>query len=226
MINIRFTGYYPGHSILHTARALTKVFLAVFFIFASAIGNGFSLFAIALFCHLGMLISGVSISDAWKRLVAMKTFLIFIGGMPLFFTPGTQIHLFDVFFLPITVEGFQLAVFTISRIVLMIWISMILVWTTSPESLMKIVAEFGARSFPRSNFLQEFFLIGVLAFQNLPCLIAKAEKEIGDSWKQQVKNRKKVNLLEAVKGMVRLLIVWVVKILTEPDQLNGQHKKP
>ena len=108
MVNIRSTSYYPGNSILHTTGTLTKVLLATLFIFASAMGGKYSLLTIALVCHFGMLISGIPISEAWKRLAAMKTFLLFFGGVPLLLTPGTRVQLFDLFVLPVTVEGSQL----------------------------------------------------------------------------------------------------------------------
>ena len=102
---------------------------------------------------------------------------------------------------------------------------MMLVWTTSPESLIKIVAEFGSKFFPKSKFLQEFFLVGVLAFQTLPYFFIRAEKEIGKVLKEQGKNRKEINLLKKMKEMVRSLIMWTVTVLTEPYQFIDRQKK-
>ncbi|SVD52728.1 uncharacterized protein METZ01_LOCUS405582, partial [marine metagenome] len=159
--------------------------LALILIFSTGTESEFGLLIIALLCHLGMLVSGISILDAWKRLAALKTLLFVLGGMPLFFTPGTPIFLFDGFALFITKEGFECSIFTVSRLSLMIWVSMILIWTTSPESLMKTVTGLGSRFFPESKVLQEFVLVGVLAFQILPHLLAEAEEEIGKGWRQR-----------------------------------------
>jgi energy-coupling factor transport system permease protein len=187
MANIQCPGYHLGDSSLHAAKTRSKVLLVLVFISASGTGGGFVLLTIALLCHLGMLISGISVLDAWKRLVALKTFLLVLGGIPLFFTPGIPIQLFDGFVLPVTREGFECSVFTISRLVLMIWVSMILIWTTSPESLMRTVTGLGSRLYPESKVLQEFVLVGVLAFQALPYLLAEAEEEIGKGWKKRGK---------------------------------------
>ena len=226
MANIQCSDYHCGDSILHNTKTRYKVLLALFFIFSSGIGGGFTLLIIALFCHLGMLISGISILDAWKRLASLKTFLFVLGGMPLFFTPGTPVYLFDGFVLPVTREGFECSIFTVSRLALMVWVSMILIWTTSPESLMTTVTGLGARFFPGSKALQEFALVGMLAFQTLPSLLAEAEGEIGKGWKQRDKIEKQGSLLETAKEMVRSLIIWTVKVLAEPDRLVYQHRKP
>ena len=226
MANIQYSGYHPGDSILHVATTRSKVLLALVFIFALGIGGGFVLLTIALLCQLGMLVSGISILDAWRRLAALKTFLFVLGGMPLFFTPGTSVHLFDGFALPITREGFECSVFTISRLVPMIWVSMILVWTTSPESLMKIVTGLGSRFCPENKALQEFVLVGVLAFQMLPYLFAEAEEEIGKGWRQRDKLRKQGNPLATAKEMVRSLIMWTVTVIAEPDRLVDRQRKP
>ena len=226
MANIQCSDYHYGDSILHNTKTGYKVLLALFFIFSSGTGGGFALLIIALFCHLGMLISGISVLDAWKRLAALKTFLFVLGGMPIFFTPGTPVYLFDGFVLPVTREGFECSIFAVSRLALMIWVSMILIWTTSPESLMKTVTGLGARFFPGSKVLQEFVLVGMLAFQTLPSLLAEAEGEIGKGWKQRDKIEKQGSSLETAKEMVRSLIMWTVKVLAEPDRLVYQHRKP
>ena len=226
MANIQYAGYHSGDSILHNAKARSKILLALIFIFSSGTGSELILLVIALLCHLGMLIPGISILDAWKRLAAFKTFLFVLGGMPIFFTPGTPVYLFDGFVLPVTREGFECSIFAVSRLALMIWVSMILIWTTSPESLMKTVTGLGARFFPGSKFLQEFVLVGMLAFQTLPFLLAEAEGEIGKGWKQRDKIQKQGSSLETAKEMVRSLIMWTVKVLAEPDRLVDQHRKP
>lgn len=225
IVNSIPTRYFPNNSILHTARTLNKVLLALVFICASGTGGGLVLLTIAILCHLGMLISKISILDAWKRLVAMKTFLFILGGMSLLFTPGTRIQLFNEVVLPITIEGLQFGFFTVSRIALMIWVSMILVWTTSPKSLMEVVTKLGSRFFPGNKFFHEFFLIGILAFQTLPSLFYRAEKEIGKVWKEQSENKKQVNLLATLEEMVNSLMLWVVEILTESRQLADRQKK-
>ena len=102
MANIQCPSYHRGDSFLHNKKPKSKFLLALIFIFFSGIGDGYVLLVIALFCHLGMLISGIPILEAWKRLASLKILLFILGGMHLFFTPGTTVQLFDIFNLPIT----------------------------------------------------------------------------------------------------------------------------
>ena len=154
----------------------------------------------------------------------LKFFLLVLGGTPLFFAPGTPLHIFEGFVLPVTREGFECGVFTVSRLALMIWLSMILVWTTSPEALLKIVSGSESRFFHEYKVFQEFVLVGALAFQTLPFLLAEAEDKIGKGWKQRDKLIKRGNLLETVKEMVRSIIIWTVRVLAEPVRLTDRHR--
>ena len=103
-----------------------------------------------------MLVSGIFIWDAWKRLAALKILFLVLGVTPLFLTPGAPLYFSNEFSFPITKEGLECSVFTVSRLACMVWISMILVRTTSPESLMEIV------SGSRSRFLQRAKLCSTL----------------------------------------------------------------
>ena len=90
---------------------------------------------------------------------------------------------------------------------------------------MKIVSGSGSRVFPECKIFQEFVLVGVLAFQTLPYLMAEAEEKIGKGWKKRDKTKKIDNLLETAKEMVRSLMMWAVAVLSEPDRLVGKHRK-
>jgi len=225
MVKIRHPAYHPGDSILHKAKTRNKILLALTFIIFSGTGNGLALLIIGFLCYLGILISGISFLDAWKRLAELKFFLLVLGGIPLFFTQGTPIHSSDDFVILITREGFESSVFTVSKLAFMIWISMILTSTTSPESLMKTVTEFGSKLNPENKFLKEFVLVGALAFQTLPFLFEEAEKEIKEVWGRRSKLRKKGNLLEIAKETVRSVSIWTVEVLAVPDRLVNRYKR-
>ena len=226
MSNNHFPIYHPGNSILHAAKTRNKFLLAIAFIFASGIESGFILFGFIFLCHLGILISGISFLDAWRRLAALKTFLLVLGGVPLFLTPGVPIELFDGFNLPITKEGLEGAIFTICRLALIVWVSMVLIWTTPPESLMKAVTGLGSSFYPKSKILQEFVLVGMLAFQTFPSLLAEAEEEMGKSWRKQNKLCKERRIFGTVKEMVQSLVIWAITVIAEPDRLSKWEKKP
>ena len=224
MESAQSSGYYPGDSVLHATGTANKILLALVCIFITGAGDGLVLLAMFFLCHLGMLVSGIFILDAWKRLAALKILFLVLGATPLFLTPGAPLYFFSEFSLPVTKEGLECSVFTVSRLVCMVWISMILVRTTSPQSLMGIVSGSRSNFFTKSKALQEFVLVGILSFQILPHLLVEAEETIGTCWRQG-KVQDKGSRLETVKEMVRSIIMWVVAVLADPKRVMDRIEK-
>ena len=224
MAHIQNSGYHPGDSILHSIGARSKILLALVCIFVTGTGGSLSLLFMFFLCHLGMLVSGIFILDAWKRLAALKILFLVLGVTPLFLTPGAPLYFSSEFFLPVTKEGLEFSVFTVSRLACMVWISMILVRTTSPQSLIEIVYGSRSRFFAKSKALQEFVLVGILSFQILPALLVEAEETIGACWRQG-KVQDNGSRLETVKEMVRSIIIWVVAVLADPKRVMDRIEK-
>jgi|JYMV01.1.fsa_nt_gi energy-coupling factor transporter transmembrane protein EcfT len=224
MAYIQNSAYHLGNSILHSTGARSKILLALACIFVTGTGGGLALVFMFFLCHLGMLVSGIFILDAWKRLAALKILFLVLGVTPLFLTPGAPLYFSSEFSLPITKEGLECSVFTVSRLVCMVWISMILVRTTSPQSLMEIVSGSRSNFFTKSKALQEFVLVGILSFQILPHLLAEAEEKMRACWRDG-KVQNKDNRLETLKEMVRSIIMWVVAALADPERLMRRIEK-
>jgi len=89
---------------------------------------------------------------------------------------------------------------------------------------MKAVTGLGSSFHPKSKILQEFVLVGMLAFQTFPSLLAEAEEEMGKSWRKQNKLCKERRIFETVKEMVQSLIIWAVTVIAEPDRLAGRKR--
>ena len=224
MAYIQNSVYHPGDSILHSTGARIKILLALACIFVTGTGDGFALLLMFFLCHLGMLVSGIFFLDAWKRLATLKIFFLVLGVTPLFLTPGAPLYFSSEFSLPVTKEGLVCSLFTVSRLVCMVWISMILIHTTSPQSLMEIVSGSRSNFFTKSKAMQEFVLVGILSFQILPDLLVEAEATIGACWRQgRVKD--KGSRLETVKEMVRSIIMWVVAVLANPKRVMDRIEK-
>ena len=224
MAHIQNSGYHPGDSILHSTGARSKILLALVCIFVTGTGDGLVLLFMFFLCHLGMLVSGIFILDAWKRLAALKILFLVLGVAPLFLTPGAPLYFSSEFTLPVTKEGLECSVFTVSRLACMVWISMILVRTTSPQSLMEIVSGSRSNFFTKSKALQEFVLVGILSFQILPHLLAEAEEKMRACWRDG-KVQNKDDRLETLKEMVRSIIMWVVAALANPERLMRRIEK-
>jgi len=219
MASIKSSGYYPGDSILHAAGSRSKILLALVCVFITGTSDGLMLLFMIFLCHLGMLVSGMRILDAWKSLARFKIFFLVLGLTPLFLTPGIPLYFFSEFSLPITLEGLECSFFTLARLICMIWISMILVLTTSPQSFMNIIHEASkSRFFAKSKPMQDFLSVGIFSFQILPHLLAEAEEKMSNCW-QEGTVESKLNRFETLKQMIRSILMWVVELLDDPERL-------
>ena len=225
MAHTQIMGYHPGDSILHLTGTRSKILIALVCIFATGTGGGLSLMFMFFLCHLGMLVSGIFILDAWKHLAALKFLLLVLGVTPLFMTPGVSLYLFSEFSLPITKEGLNCSVFAVSKLVCMVWVSMIFVKTTSPQTLMELFSTgSGICFFVKSKVLKEFMLVGIVSFQILPFLLAEAEEKMRTSWCEG-KIQYKGNRLGVLKEMVRSIVMWIVEVLSDPERMMRKIEK-
>ncbi len=218
------SGYRSGDSPLHRTAPRTKILLALVLLAVVGTGGGWVLFSIALVCQLGLWVSGASLADSWRRLGSFRALLFILGGAPLFLTPGTPLQLWGEVLLPVTIEGMECSALVVSRLVLMIWISMILVQTTRPETLVDALTVTGpGRSLPGKRF-QEICIVGVLAFQTLPELFAEAQTEITKGLGQE-RRRPEANHFDKVRAAVETLVAWMVSVLSDPERLSRNLKE-
>ena len=212
------SGYRSGDSPLHHTAPRTKVLLALVMLVAVGTGGGWVLFSIALVCQLGLWVSGASLAASWQQLGSFRVLLFILGGAPLFLTPGTPLQLWGEVLLPVTTEGLECGVLVVSRLVLMIWVSMILVQTTRPETLLDALTVTGPGwSSPGKRF-QEILVVGVLAFQALPGLFAEAQTEVTKGLGQE-RHRPGANRFDKVCAAVEILIEWMVSVLSDSERL-------
>ena len=217
-ITLGESGYRSGDSPLHHTAPRTKILLALVLLAVAGTGGGWTLFSIALVCQLGLWISGASLSASWQRLGSFRVLLFILGGAPLFLTPGTPLQLWGEVLLPVTIEGLECGVLVVSRLVLMIWVSMILVQTTRPETLLDALTVTGPGwSSPGKRF-QEILVVGVLAFQALPGLFAEAQTEVTKGLGQE-RHRPGANRFDKVCAAVETLIEWMVSVLSDSERL-------
>ena len=218
------SGYRSGDSPLHRTAPRTKILLALVLLAVVGTGGGWVLFSIALVCHLGLWVSGASFSGSWQRLGSFRALLFILGGAPLFLTPGTPLQLWGEVLLPVTTEGMECSALVVSRLVLMIWISMILVQTTRPETLVDALTVTGPGRSQPGKRLQEICIIGVLAFQALPGLFAEAQTEVTKGLGQE-RRRPEANRFDKVRTAVETLIAWMVSVLSDPERLSRNLKE-
>ena len=134
--DITFGQYYSSGSVIHRADPRMKIVLMValiVFIFISK--NMLALGLSALFVLAVLLISKVPLKLYLKNLKAILPILIFTAAINAFYDDGTAIALFSIWKLSVTDAGVYRAVFMALRIILLIFISSVLTYTTTPNDL-------------------------------------------------------------------------------------------
>ena len=210
--------YQPGDSVLHRMAARTKILWTFIFLVGIALGSAWmhGLVAVVLLTALGF--SGASLLGFFKRLRAFVWFLLLLGLFPAFFTPGTPVPVLSWLPVSISQEGLLLGGATVLRMVLMFLVSMILLRTTSPRSLVQQIDIFTSWIPWFSESLKHFFLVGWMAFQMLPALCAEAENFLK---KEMPENMDRGNIFQKIRQVAQLLMPLLISVLRDPARFSS-----
>jgi energy-coupling factor transport system permease protein len=169
--------YFPENSLLHRLDARVKMilsfaFLIVIFMLKTYLQYGILMATIFVL----IMLSKVPLSLYLKSLKPMVILIIFTGVINMLMTDGRVLYRLWVF--TITYEGVQMAAQMLLRIVLLVVVSAVLTYTTSPivltgalESLLKPLKIF---KFPA----HEVAMMMTIALRFIPTLIDEADKII------------------------------------------------
>ena len=132
--DITFGQYYEGRSVIHKTDPRVKIILMILFIvFVFLAKNTFALIFAGVSVLAVMLISRVPLRLYLKNIKAILPVLIFTAIINVFYGEGeTLIRLWK---LTITTGGVYRALFMAARIIMLIFISGALTYTTTPNDL-------------------------------------------------------------------------------------------
>ena len=126
--------YFPGKSIIHKLDPRVKVLLTlVNIVFIFIAGNFSSLGLMTVFTLVAMLLSGVPFTRYIRSIRGVLFIVLFTSILNLFYGGGTVLVQWG--FIQITTGGIRNAIFIAVRIVVLILMSSILTYTTSPTQL-------------------------------------------------------------------------------------------
>ena len=210
--------YQPGDSVLHRMATRAKILWAFIFLIGIALGSGWvqGLLALVLLMALGF--SGASPLVFFKRLKVFIWFLLLLGLFPAFFTPGAPVFSLSWLPIPISQEGLLLGFSTVLRMMLMFLVSMILLRTTSPQSLVQQIDVFTSWMPWFSESFKQFLLVGLMAFQMLPALCAEAENFLK---KEIPENIDRGNIFKRIRKVVQSLMPLLISVLKDPARFTG-----
>lgn len=218
--DITFGQYYTGHSVLHKTDPRVKIVLLILLIvFIFLAKNAFALGFAAAAVIAAMALSCVPFRLYLKNMKAILPVLIFTAILNLFYGGSGRV-LISVWRLTITTEGVYRAVFMAVRITLLIFISSVLTYTTTPndltdaiESLLSPLKFIGLKS-----AVHTLAMMMTIALRFIPTLIEEAEK-IMNAQKARGADLENGKLTERVKALIPILIPLLISAVRRAYEL-------
>ncbi len=205
--DITFGQYYESGSVLHRTDPRIKIVLMILFIvFIFLSGNIFALLFATLSVATVLLASKVPFKMYLKNMKAILPVLIFTSIINLFYGEGGRV-LFSFWIFEINTAGLYRTFFMALRILLLIFISSVLTYTTTPndltdaiESLLSPLKYLGLKS-----AVHTLAMMMTIALRFIPTLIEEAEK-IMNAQKARGADLESGGLMERVKALIPILI--------------------
>ena len=176
--DVTFGQYFEGNSFVHKLDPRCKILLliaTIVLIFCAT--NFYSLGVAAAFIVFVITLTKIPIGMYLKNLKAVLPIIIFTGIINLFYSAGGEV-IISFWRLTITVGGVYRAIYMASRIVLLILVSAVLTYTTTPndltdaiESLLSPLRFIGLRS-----AVHTLAMMMTIALRFIPTLVEETQK--------------------------------------------------
>ena len=218
--DITFGQYFETRSPLHNTDPRIKILLMIWvivFVFVS--GNIVSLLLSAFFVCIALILSKVPFKMYLKNMKAILPVLIFTAIINIFYGEGGTV-LFSVWKLTVSTGGLYRSFFMALRIVLLIFVSSVLTYTTTPndlndgiESLLSPLKVLGLK-----NAVHTLAMMMTIALRFIPTLIEEAEK-IMNAQKARGADLENGSLVERVKALIPILIPLLISSVRRASEL-------
>ena len=218
--DITFGQYYESRSVIHKTDPRIKIILLIMLIvFIFLAKNGFALGFAALSVFLIMLISKIPLKLYFKNMKAILPVLIFTAVLNLFYGESGKV-LLSFWKLQITTDGVSRAIFMASRIILLIFISSALTYTTTPNDLTDAIERLLSplRFIGLKNAVHTLAMMMTIALRFIPTLIEEAEK-IMNAQKARGADLENGKLTERVKALIPILIPLLISSVRRAYEL-------
>lgn len=210
--------YFPIDSVLHRMDPRTKLILLVLHIVAIFLADNVITCILAAGITLSiLLLSRVSLKTYVRGLKPIWFVIIFTAALNMFLTAGTKIEVLG-YQAPITYEGLALAGKMALRLVLLIFASSALTYTTSPialtDGIEKLLSPFARLGLPTF----ELAMMMSIAIRFIPTLIEETDK-IMKAQKARGADFDSGSLIRRVKALAPMLIPLFISAFRRADDL-------
>lgn len=209
--NITIGQYFPTNSILHKLDSRVKIIMTVLMIVSVFIaGNIFLLSALALFIFAVMCMSRIKLGTYFRMLKSIWFVILLTSVLNLFYVKGDT-PLFKFWIITVYSEGIERAVFIAVRICLLIIISSILTYTTSPTDLTDAIERLLSplKFIGLGEGVHILAMMTSIALRFIPTLIEETDK-IMSAQKARGAELDSGGLVSRVKAMLPILIPLLI----------------
>ena len=167
--------FFPGKTLIHRVDPRFKIVITAIFICTVFFANSFlSYFLVFVFLGFLICISKIKVSLFFKGLKPLIFIIILTAALNIFTVKGEI--LFEWWILKATKEGIFLAVFMVSRIMLLIFASSLLTYTTSPIALTDAIERLFNPLKKLKVPVHELAMMMTIALRFIPILIEETDK--------------------------------------------------
>ncbi|MBR5191290.1 MAG: energy-coupling factor transporter transmembrane protein EcfT [Clostridia bacterium] len=197
--------YFPMGSVIHKLDPRTKLLLTVVYIIAVFVSNNFISLFFCLFVGVGVIaLSKIPVKTVIKGLKPIFLIVIITSVLQIAYVK-TGIMLVDFWKIQITSGGVLTAIFMALRISLLIVMSTMLTYTTSPTSLTNGLDRIFAPFKKIGLDFHTVTMIMTIALRFIPTLIEEVDK-IMSAQKSRGANFEQGSLMKRAKALIPLFI--------------------
>ena len=217
LTDITLGQYFPGNSLLHRMDARVKIVLLFFYIVGIFLfDNNWCYLMNTLLALVLVGVSRLSPRMVMKAIKPLWWILLLTFIIQIFSVPGEV--LMKVWIFDLTYEGLEKGFFISLRLILLIGVSSLLMFTTSPlmltdalESLFKPLKRVG---FPA----HELAMMMTIALRFIPTLMEETDK-IMKAQKSRGSNIGEGNMIAKAKSMIPILVPLFISAFRRADEL-------
>ena len=218
--NVTFGQYIDTNSLLHKLDPRTKIILLIaIIVFIFLAGNFVSLGLVTLFSVLLIFVSKIPVKMYLKNLKIVLPIIVFTAIINAFYvTSGTVV--LDWWILNITTDGIARAIFMSVRVMLLILVSAMLTYTTTPNDLTDAIERLLSpfKFLGLGNVVHMLAMMITIALRFIPTLLEETQK-IMNAQKARGASFTEGKLVEKIKALIPILVPLLISSIRRAYEL-------
>ncbi|HWR44421.1 energy-coupling factor transporter transmembrane component T [Sporomusa sp.] len=217
LTDITLGQYFPGRSPIHLLDPRTKILGVIVYISTIFLAEDYLAYGIlAAFAAMAVGISGIPAKMVVRSIKPLWIIIVLTLAIHIFSTPGTV--LYNLGPLSITKEGIHMGILMSLRLALLIAVSSLLTFTTSPialtDGIERLLNPFRRLGVPA----HELAMMMTIALRFIPTLLEEADR-IMKAQMARGADFASGNILSRAKNMVPLLVPLFISAFRRADEL-------